>query len=151
MATPPDRAHPVSARTGLPLIPRGQARRTARCDGPAPAGLLAGIALFNRGAYWECHEILEDQWRHEPDPVRYFYQGILLVGVGLYHLRRHNRHGALVKLRAGLALLAPYAPRCMGIDVDPLRHEVGDLLTAVERNDPEAGYPPPVISLDPPA
>jgi len=121
MATP---QHPLSPRTGLPLIPKEAPRRTARCDGPPPEGLLTGIAQFNRGEYWECHETLEELWRHEPDPVRYLYQGILLIGVGLYHLRRGNQRGALSKLRAGLNLLAPYAPTCLGVDVASLRGDV---------------------------
>jgi uncharacterized protein len=121
MATPPIRTSP---RTGLPLIPREPARRTARCSDPAPDGLRAGIALFNRGEYWECHEALEDAWRAEPDPVRYLYQGILLAGVGLLHARRSNRRGAIAKLRAGHALLEPYAPACMGVDVGALRSDI---------------------------
>src|SRR5690242_1528979 len=121
MATPPIRTSP---RTGLPLIPREPARRTARCSDPAPDGLRAGIALFNGGEYWECHEALEDTWRAEPDPVRYLYQGILLAGVGLLHVRRGNRRGAVAKLRAGYALLEPYAPACMGVDVGALRDDI---------------------------
>ncbi len=120
--------HPISPRTGLPLIPRGRAERTTRCDDDAPEGLRAGIDQFNRGEYWECHETLEDIWRGESDAVRYLYQGILLAGVGLYHLRRDNRRGALSKLRAAHALLAPYAPTCMGVDVARLRDDVGRLL-----------------------
>ncbi len=116
--------HPLSPRTGLPLIPKEAPRRTTRCDGPPPERLLTGIAQFNRGDYWECHETLEELWRHEPDPVRYLYQGILLVGVGLYHLRRGNERGALSKLRAGLDLLAPYTPACLGVDVAVLRRDV---------------------------
>lgn len=113
-----------SPRTGLPLIPREPPRRSGLCDEPPPAGLRDGIALFNAGAYWECHEALEDLWRVEPDPVRYLYQGILLAGVGLLHARRGNRRGAGSKLRAGYALLEPYAPACMGVDVDALRADI---------------------------
>lgn len=126
---PPFRRSP---RTGLPLIPREPPCRTARCDDPPPAGLRGGIALFNAGAYWECHEALEDLWRVEPDPVRYLYQGILLAGVGLLHARRGNRRGARSKLRAGYALLEPYAPACMGVDVDALRADILRVLTYLD-------------------
>lgn len=136
--TPIPPTPPISPRTGLPLIPRGRAERTARCDGAAPEGLRAGIGQFNRGEYWECHETLEEIWRAEPDPVRYLYQGILLAGVGLYHLRRGNRRGALSKLRAGHALLTPYAPICMGIDVTRLRDDVARILAHIEGLDPGA-------------
>jgi len=124
--------HPLSARTGRPIIPREPARRGERCGEGAPSALVQGVALFNAGRYWDCHEILEDLWRDEPDPVRYLYQGILLVGVGLYHLERSNRHGALTKLRAGLALLAPYEPSCQGVDVAALRRAAAAVLDLVE-------------------
>jgi len=135
---PAQPAQPISPRTGLPLIPRGRAERTARCDDPAPGGLRAGIDQFNRGEYWECHETLEEIWRPEPEPVRYLYQGILLAGVGLYHLRRGNRRGALSKLRAGHAFLAAYAPSCMGVDVARLRDDMARILVHIEGLDPHA-------------
>lgn len=134
MVTP---SHPLSPRTGLPLIPKGRATRTCRCDDPAPEGLRAGIAQFNRGDYWECHETLEGLWRVEPDAVRYLYQGILLAGVGLYHLRRGNRHGALSKLRSSYEILAPYAPACMGVNVAQLRADVARILASVEDTAPD--------------
>lgn len=123
---------PCSPRTGLPLIPKGRAERTARCANAAPAALRHGIAQFNAGAYWECHETLEELWRAEPDAVRYLYQGILLAGVGLYHLRRSNRRGALSKLRAAQLLLAPYVPMCMGVDVAALLEALSPLPARIE-------------------
>lgn len=135
---------PRSPRTGLPLIPKSTARRTARCGEAAPAALREAIAQFNAGDYWECHETLEALWRAEPDAVRYLYQGILLAGVGLYHLRRGNRHGALSKLRAAQALLLPYAPVCMGVDVATLRDDVTRVLALL---DGLAGDAP--VALDP--
>ncbi len=137
MSSPPP-THPISPRTGLPLIPRGRAERTGRCDDDAPEGLRAGIDQFNRGEYWECHETLEDIWRSEPDAVRYLYQGILLAGVGLYHLRRGNRRGALSKLRAAHQLLVPYAPTCMGVDVARLRADIARILSCIESLDSDA-------------
>jgi predicted metal-dependent hydrolase len=140
----------ISPRTGLPLIPKGTARRTARCAEPAPAALQVGIAQFNTGAYWECHETLEELWRAEPDAIRYLYQGILLAGVGLLHLQRGNRRGAASKLRAGHALLAPYAPTCMGVDVAALRADLDRLLAHLDARDDEAAIalePKPVISV----
>ena len=139
----PHSTHPISPRTGLPLIPRGRAERTERCDDDAPEGLRAGIDQFNRGEYWECHETLEGIWRSEPDAVRYLYQGILLVGVGLYHLRRGNRRGALSKLRAGRQLLVPYAPTCMGVDVARLREDIAKILVHIDSLDLDT-----TVSLD---
>ena len=119
-----------------PIVKKEPPRRSARCAEAPPPGLLAGIAQFNAGEYWACHETLEELWRPEPDHIRYLYQGILQVGVGFYHLRRGNYRGAVNKLRGGLAYLAPSAPACLGIDVARLRAEAGAVLAAVEAAGP---------------
>ena len=111
---------PRSSRTGLPLIPKSPPARSARCGDAPPAALLTGIAQFNAGDFWHCHETLETVWRSEPDPIRALYQGILLVGVGYYHCKRGNVRGALAKLRQGVACLEPFRPVCMGISVGEL-------------------------------
>ncbi len=127
-----ERGDAAGARPALPIIKKEPPRRSARCADPPPPGLLAGIAQFNAGEYWECHETLEEIWRVEPDPIRYLYQGILQVGVGFYHLRRGNYRGAVNKLRGGLAYLAPSEPACLGVDVARLRAEAGAVLAALE-------------------
>ncbi len=115
-----------------PIIRKEPPRRSARCAEAPPAGLLAGIAQFNTGEYWECHETLEALWRPEPDHIRYLYQGILQIGVGFYHLRRGNWRGAVNKLRSGIDYLAPSAPACLGLDVARLRAEAGAVLAALD-------------------
>lgn len=120
------------AEPPFPIIKKEPPRRSSRCGETPPPRLVAGIAQFNQGAFWECHETLEEIWRPEPDPIRYLYQGILQVGVGFYHLRRGNWRGAVNKLRGGLALLAPSAPACLGIDIARLRAETGALLATLE-------------------
>ena len=115
-----------SPRTGLPLIPKRPPEPSRRCGEAPPPALLTGIAQFNAGQFWHCHETLEVLWRGEADPIRSLYQGILLIGVGYYHLERANVRGAVTKLEQGLARLAPFRPSCLGVDVD-------DLAGAVER------------------
>jgi hypothetical protein len=120
----------------LPIIKKEPPRRSGRCGEDPPLGLLAGIAQFNAGEYWECHETLEDLWRVEPDHIRYLYQGILQVGVGFYHLRRGNWRGAVNKLRSGIGYLAPSAPACLGVDVARLCAEAGTILAALDNLGP---------------
>ena len=40
------------------------------CDDTAPALLREGVALFNQGDYFECHEVIEEAWMEETRPVR---------------------------------------------------------------------------------
>jgi predicted metal-dependent hydrolase len=93
---------------------------TSRCGEPAPALLRIGVEQLNRGEYFEQHETLEILWRDERDDVRYLYQGILLVGVGLLHLQRGNYHGAEAKLATGARFLQWFRPVCQDVDVDTL-------------------------------
>jgi hypothetical protein len=91
-----------------------------RCDEAPSPGLLRGIEQFNQREYFECHETLELIWRAEPGPIRTLYKGILQVGVGCYHLLRHNYRGATIKLQSGADYLDPFAPRCMSVEVGRL-------------------------------
>jgi predicted metal-dependent hydrolase len=92
----------------------------SRCAETPSPGLLRGVEQFNRREYFECHETLELIWNAEPGPIRTLYKGILQVGVGCYHLLRHNYRGATIKLQSGADYLEPFAPRCMGVDVGGL-------------------------------
>jgi predicted metal-dependent hydrolase len=107
--------------------------------------LLQGIDEFNHQLYFECHETLESIWIREPDPVRYLYQGILLVGVGFYHWRRGNWRGAVAKLRQGADKLQWFAPACMTVDVERLIREADDLRRELEALGPAQlpAFPPP--------
>ncbi len=55
---------------------------------------LRGIKLFNSGAYFEAHEVLEDVWRAAPVPEKKFLQGLIQVAVGLHHHSKGNVVGA---------------------------------------------------------
>jgi predicted metal-dependent hydrolase len=107
------------------------------CDEPPPPALLEGVAQFNRGEYFEQHETLELLWRAEPREVRRLYQGILQIGVAFHHLRRLNHHGVIYMLTRGQRYLAPFAPRCQGVDVASLLGEAAAALREVERLGPD--------------
>ena len=106
------------------------------CSELPPAQLLEGIAQFNRGEYFEQHETLELLWRAERRDVRYLYQGILQIGVAFHHLRRLNHHGTVYMLTRGSAYLAPFAPRCQGVDVAALVRDAAAARREVERLGP---------------
>ena len=106
------------------------------CDEPPPPQLVEGIEQFNRGEYFEQHETLELLWRAEQRDVRRLYQGILQIGVAFHHLRRCNHHGTVYMLTRGPRYLAPFAPRCQGVDVAALVEAAARALTEVERLGP---------------
>lgn len=100
--------------------------------------MLHAFEQFNRGEYWHQHETLENVWRAEQDQsIRNFYKGILQVGVGFHHLTRHNYRGVIKVLTRGIHYLEPYAPRCMGVDVQRLIDEAGAVLNQVQALGPD--------------
>lgn len=136
----------AAARTGrLPKKRPGE--RSPRCDDAPPPALLRGIEQFNNQEYFECHETLEAIWLQERDPIRYLYQGLLMVGVGFYHWRRGRWRGAVGKLKGGRDKLQPFRPACMTVDVERLVGETSAMLARLERLGPERLPPFPPEGL----
>jgi uncharacterized protein len=103
--------------------------------------LQRGIALFNHGEYFECHEVLEEAWTPERGDRRLFLQSLIHMAVGFYHNERRNTPGAVRQLRKGLRKLAAYLPTCECVDTARLQREVLLVLQAVEAGAPVSGYP----------
>jgi predicted metal-dependent hydrolase len=118
-------------------IPGPEEQPAARCGEPPSTELLRAVAQFNARDYFECHETLEAIWQAEPGPIRVLYKGILQVGVGCYHLLRHNYRGATLKLQTGADYLEPYSPRCMDIEVGRLIDDARRLRAALVSLGPE--------------
>jgi len=109
-----------------------------RCRDHATPEMIHAFEQFNRGEYWHQHETLETVWRAEQDEsIRNFYKGVLQVGVGFHHLTRRNYRGAVKVLTRGIGYLQPYAPRCMGVDVQRLIDEATGVLEQVRTLGPE--------------
>jgi predicted metal-dependent hydrolase len=109
----------------------------ARCGEPPSPGLIHALTQFNRREFFECHETLEAIWNAEPGPIRVLYKGILQVGVGCYHLLRRNYRGAIIKLQSGAGYLEPFAPQCMGVEVERLIADARRLRAALVALGPE--------------
>ena len=97
------------------------------CAAEPPPLVRQGIDLFNRGEFFECHEVLEDAWNQDSGPVRILYQGILQVGVACYHAQRNNPRGAQKLLHRAIPKLQRFAPACMNIDLARLLADTGQM------------------------
>ena len=109
----------------VPTFPKIRKRRQGpyaadECGNPPPPEFLKGIHEFNEGEFFEQHETLELLWRATESDIRYLYQGVLLIGVGFYHLEQNNFHGTQAKLAAGIEMLEWFAPTCQTVDVADL-------------------------------
>src|SRR5579862_383660 len=99
--------------------------------------LQNGVRLFNSGQYFECHEVLEEEWTTEQGPRRLFLQSLIHLAVGLYHAQRHNSAGAVRQLRKGLDKLADYLPSFEGIDTARLHRDALAALELIEAGNEE--------------
>ncbi|MBW3582884.1 MAG: DUF309 domain-containing protein [Euryarchaeota archaeon] len=78
---------------------------------------LEGVRCFNRGEWFEAHEVLEDLWREDQGPTRSYWQGLIQAAVALEHWRRGNPRGARSQWGQAQAHLVRYAPHHEGLDV----------------------------------
>lgn len=83
----------------------------------SPEQYLHGIRLFNRGDYFECHDVLEELWTETFDERRNFYQGLIQAAVALHHFEGGNLAGAMRMYHSARAYLQGYPPRYEGIDL----------------------------------
>ncbi|MEL6325533.1 MAG: DUF309 domain-containing protein [Cyanobacteria bacterium J06626_23] len=102
-----------------------------------PDEFWQGLAQFNRGDYYDCHDTLEALWIEAPAVDKPFYQGILQISVGFYHLRNCNWRGAAILLGEGSSRLCPFEPNYGQVDVADLVDQSTDWLTALQQTGPE--------------
>ena len=99
-----------------------------------------GRAAFNRGQFFEAHELWEDAWRELTGPDRSGMQGLIQIAAGLHHLQGGRPRPGSRLLRKGLAKL-PVAlpglpglppPTLLGLPIQSLAGQVARLLDEIE-------------------
>jgi predicted metal-dependent hydrolase len=95
--------------------------------------LEEGIRLFNERYFFEAHDVLEEAWMEITNPKeRLFYQGLIQLAVGFYHLEGGNLKGADDVLSRGIAKLRQYEPEFMGVRLTDLLWKSGKCLNEVQ-------------------
>lgn len=121
---------------------------TERAPLPAwHAEVLRGVELFNRGLYFEAHEIIEEVWRPLPaGGDRVFLQGLIQVAVAMAHQRRGRVASARTLLARARAKLVPLAPALHGFDLRALLRDL-DAVEAGWEGAPERPVRSPRIEI----
>ena len=88
------------------------------------AAFEKGVAEFNAGHFFECHDTLEDMWTGLRGPARDFFQGLIQVSVAFYHLGGGNLAGADSMFRRALKRFERYPDRYFGFDLAAHRAEL---------------------------
>jgi predicted metal-dependent hydrolase len=97
---------------------------------------LEGVGQFNAQEFYPCHDTLESLWMEASEPDQTFYQGILQIAVGCYHLHNYNWQGAVILLGEGIKRLRDYQPIYEGVDVTDLIYQSLSLLQALQKIEP---------------
>lgn len=131
---------------GRPL-PRGAIHQLpAEPDPGTPEEALErGITFFNKGRFFEAHEMWEFGWHPAPEPERDFWQGIIQVAVGFTHFQRHNPKGAVTLLERGARRLSSYGRIHMGLPVAQIADAALAAAEEITRDGMEASPVPPRI------
>lgn len=89
--------------------------------------LARGAEHFNRGEYFEAHEVWEESWTHAPVRYRYFLQGLIHFAVAFHHHSRGNMEGFEKQITKGRKRLAGYLPEFEGVATRELYEWVVEL------------------------
>jgi predicted metal-dependent hydrolase len=81
------------------------------------AGLREAIDLFERGEYWETHEVLERLWLGQHGADKHFLAGFIQLACAILKTRQGNATAGRRLFARALAHLAWVEDRFQGIDV----------------------------------
>ena len=100
-----------------------------------------GIALFNAGRFFECHEAWEEIWKRAVGEDKRFYQGLIQAAVAILHAQRGNRVGA-AKLYAKASEKLDHFPDVhMGLAIAEFRDAFETFITIALTAPPDASQP----------
>jgi predicted metal-dependent hydrolase len=84
--------------------------------------LVGYFDCFNRGLYYEAHDVLEQLWlqdRQGPDGA--FYKGLIQLAGAFVHLQKNRRGPAVALFKLALANLEKYPARHLDLEVAEMR------------------------------
>ena len=95
--------------------------------GPAQgqsSALAEAARLFNERAYYESHDVLEEEWAATRGLRRESLKALVKLAAGMYHLQTSGFQGAGSLLSSGLAALDALPPEQILVEIDPLRDPI---------------------------
>jgi uncharacterized protein len=124
----------------LRFVPTGLINLQPMDRNPPSAETIAfwqGVAQFNQGELYACHDTWEAIWTEAMEPDRSFYQGLIQIAVGFYHLGNHNWRGAAILVGQGSGRLREYRPDYAGLEIADFYDQIQAILTDLQARGPE--------------
>jgi hypothetical protein len=118
------------------------------------AAFVAGVAAYERGDFFEAHELLEPAWMGTDEPAeRNLHQGLIKLAAGYVHAVRGNPEGMLKNLRGArerLDAIPGGATPAMGSLPGRGALDVPALIAAIDARLAEVARTASVGEIDPP-
>lgn len=92
-----------------------------------------GVKLFNDWRFFEAHDYFEDIWIDYRGEARMFFQGLIQISVGCFHLINNNFRGSYNQFSKGRTKLQNYSPVYFQVDVEQLIKEIEPFIEKLEK------------------
>lgn len=92
-----------------------------------------GVLLFNDCDFFSAHDFFEELWMDSLKEEKEFFQGLVQISVGSYHLICGNLKGAKSQLQKGKIKLEKFLPSFYEINVLKLTKEISILITNLDQ------------------
>jgi predicted metal-dependent hydrolase len=137
---------------------KNKSERIAHMVGPALTGGLdpyyqGYFDYFNKGLYYEAHDVLEQLWlkdRHGPNGA--FYKGLIQLAGAFVHLQKDRLRPASALFKLTAANLSKYSRQHEHLDVPTVLELIAHWNARLEQGDfqsnPLQSDPPPRLRLE---
>ena len=98
---------------------------------PDGSAMAEAVRLFNERAYYESHDVLEEEWAAARGTRREALKALVKLAAGMYHLQTSGYRGAASLLSSGLAALDGLPPDAVFVEVSPLRDPIARCLEKI--------------------
>lgn len=98
---------------------------------PGGSAVVEAARLFNERAYYESHDVLEEEWAGARGVRREALKALVKLAAGMYHLQTSGFRGAGSLLSSGLAALDALPPGAVFVEVPPLRDPIARCLAKI--------------------
>ena len=92
-----------------------------------------GVLLFNECDFFSAHDFFEEIWMDSSSSEKEFFQGLVQISVGLYHLICGNLKGAKSQLTKGKVKLEKFPSNYCKINNVKLIKDISILLMNLDK------------------
>ena len=110
---------------------------------------LQAVQEFNRGHFFEAHELWEELWNETVDEEKRFYQALVQIAAGYHKLSLAQYNGARKLLERGQQTISEFPTNYAGIDLALLMTTLESILSSLAKNQIMDSFPAPTLRFLP--